>query len=250
MDNKFNLQDSEYSIPYHHTVSFDEKDPRFYEEKRAGLEYYGYVSFVLDLVSKYHFDTLGEVGCGDGKIIYELAKRYPQKTFKGYDLSEKGTAFASAYAISIPNLSFFAQDFKHAEESFDIVLCIETLEHIPDKEIDVFLKTMHEKLTPQGKLIISVPTVNIPVSEKHYRHYNLNLLKTQVKEWFDIEQSHFVHNPKAWGFWLVRFLLINRFFILRYKPFRRFLFKQYVRHYRTASKHTGVHLIAVLKKTT
>ena len=73
--NKFDIQDSQYREPYHHYVSFDL--PGLQKHMRWGLRYYGYVSRVLALAAAAALQNVAEVGCGDGKILLELARRQP-----------------------------------------------------------------------------------------------------------------------------------------------------------------------------
>jgi len=47
---------------------------------------------------------------------------------------------------------------------------IETLEHIPDDQINDVVHSVHNLLPQNGRLVISVPTTNNPLNSKHYRH--------------------------------------------------------------------------------
>ncbi len=248
MEKKFKIQDLQYSKPYHHLVSFQENDERFFDSLKWGLEYYGYVSFILELAQKKSFEQVAEVGCGDGKILFELAQKYPERKFEGYDLSEKSITFANAYAYGLPHLSFFAKDFKEAEGKFDLILCVETLEHIPDEETDSFLKTIYEKMNTNSNLILSVPSTNLKLHKKHYRHYDLQLLKKQTGKLFNMEEHWFVHNFQATGCLFTRSLLYNRFIIINLPSARRLLFSWYRKYYRIATPKTGLHIVAILKK--
>ena len=58
------------------------------------------------------------------------------------------------------------------KDTFDIVTMLETLEHIPDEEETLSLNEVSRVLMPGGELILSVPHSNLPVSHKHYRHYD------------------------------------------------------------------------------
>ena len=213
-----------------------------------GVEYYGYVNFALDLAEEHGFQNLAEVGCGDGAISVELARRYPDRQFVGYDLSERSIAFANAYAAGIKNLTFHAEDFEKAPQQYDVVLCVETLEHIPDEEIDSFLKTIHRKLNDSGVLVITIPSVNVPLNPKHYRHYNVELLTEQATQHFHVKESYYIHNQKTFGYHILRFLLINRIFVLQHLRLRKWLFGLYDRWYKKAAPETGSHVVAVLEK--
>ena len=101
-------------------------------------------------------DTVLEVGCGMGTFLHKIAKRNPSKKFIGTDYSE--IAIERSVRNRRPNLKFLA---KNAEESpilsikFDLVMCIETLEHVNDPEKIVI--NMTECCNKGGKILITVP---------------------------------------------------------------------------------------------
>ena len=45
-----------------------------------------------------------ELGCGDGRILFDLAAKYPQCTFIGYEISLPLFLLARIRSISIPNI--------------------------------------------------------------------------------------------------------------------------------------------------
>lgn len=245
--NKFVIQDAQYAEPYHHFVSFSEDDPRSYQALNWGLKYYGYVSLVLDAAADVSFSRAAEVGCGDGKVLMELARRFPDRTFDGFDLSEQAIAFARAFSFGNERLNFFCRDFNEASATYELILCVETLEHVPDAELPAFLQAMHAKLVPGGTLIVSVPTINRPLQKKHYRHYDLQLLEQQVSALFSVESHVFAHDLRAPGARLIAALLSNRLFLLRVRSLRRVLFRAYGRSYRKAGPRSGAHLVATLR---
>ena len=246
---KFNIQDAQYRTPYHHVVSFTRDDPRQYSELSWGLEYYGYASRVLELSARMPLRRVAEVGCGDGKILYELAQQVPEAQCEGFDLSEGAIAFAQAYAHGIGNLEFYAKDFSAAEGRYDLILCIETLEHIPDEEVDSFISVLKQKLVPGGSLIISVPTLNRPVQDKHYRHYDLTLLLSCTEKFVSLVSYEFIHAYRATGCRIITAMLANPLFILRIRRLRKILFAWYIQAYRIARAKTGTHLVAVFRNT-
>lgn len=67
------------------------------------------------------------------------------------------------------------------DTSFDIVTMLETLEHIKEKEEADALKETYRVLKPNGLLVLTVPSTNIPVSTKHYRHYDAEGLRNKLK---------------------------------------------------------------------
>lgn len=234
---KARLQEEEYTTPYHHLISI--YPPRLHESF-AGFEYYMYVKEVIEALPYNTMKRVAEVGCGDGKILFELAKLYPHVQFEGYDVSERAILFAKGYGYDLPNLSFFAKDFRESAGNYDAIICVETLEHIPDDEIEAFVKTLREKT--KKYLVLTVPCSNIPVSPKHFRHYDPELLKKHLKG-FKMNVRYFCESN-----WITRAMLqilANRFFTVKTHYLINPIFKIYDKFFKNANEKTGVHLFAV-----
>ena len=71
MKNKFKIQDSQYIKPYHHLLNL--KNYSFFDVLSWRLEYYSYVSFIIEYFDKLNntnkIKNVAEVGCGDGKDV-------------------------------------------------------------------------------------------------------------------------------------------------------------------------------------
>lgn len=88
-----------------------------------------------------------DVGCGNGLITYVLSEKY---TVLGVDRSQKALAF-----VNSDKLLASCDKIPVANKSFDLVLCSEVLEHLPD---DVFYSTINELDRIANKyILISVP---------------------------------------------------------------------------------------------
>ncbi|TSC70635.1 MAG: type 12 methyltransferase [Parcubacteria group bacterium Gr01-1014_46] len=239
---KFDLQDNQYEEPYHHFVSMD---GGVYKALSWGLGYFGYISRVMSYIdSTSSLKKVADVGCGDGKLILELSKIYPATNFYGYDLSTRGINFAKAYSYGSSNVEFYAEDFSNSRiNTFDVITCIETMEHIPDEIIPGFVSMLREKISSNGKLIITVPSTVLPLNKKHYRHYDENVMSAQLSGKFKVEKFEWLHDGR--GSWFLRFLLINRFYVLRFEPLRKLLVSLYKRFYLISDSKRGEHLLAI-----
>lgn len=244
---KFKIQENEYKTPYHHLVSF-EKDYKQYESLGWGLEYYSYVNCVLNYIKKSKVKQIVEVGCGDGKILLELAKQNPNKNFTGFDLSKKAIAFARAFSLGMKNLNFYDKDFSRNKKKYDLILCLEVLEHIPDKEVKKFIKILYDNLSKNGKLIFSVPTTNRKLISKHHRHYDLKLLKEQLNDFFRIEENFYLHKQNLF-YKIIKNFLENPFFICKGKTGINFMKNLYIKLCKNANSENGSHLITICKKS-
>ncbi len=246
MKTKFRLQNNQYVKPYHHYVDFEEL--KIHEELGWGLEYISYVSEIKKLIKNTSYKKIAEVGCGDGKITLELAKENEEKTFEGWDLSKEAIYFAKAYGQYQKNLKFFDKNFSKSKTKYDAIVCVETLEHIPNEEIEQFIKTIQGHILKKGKFIITVPTTNLKLHPKHYRHYNINLLKKQTEKYFTIKNIKYVYNRKSIKTKLTNFMLINPLFILKNNKLRKTIINQFLKKHNKTKANKGSHLIVVLEK--
>ena len=75
--------------------------------------------------------TVAEIGCGAGGILAALHRKLPGTTvFKGYEIAP--AAFERAKAKEGERLCYYNQDLLSDDSSFDLLLVIDVLEHIPN----------------------------------------------------------------------------------------------------------------------
>jgi len=100
----------------------------------------------LDVTSS---ERVLDIGCGDGRITFEIARRVPQGYVMGVDTSSNMIELAAQKRR--PNLGFEVADaralpFKH---EFDLVVSFNALHWI--QEQDLALASIHKSLRPGGK---------------------------------------------------------------------------------------------------
>jgi SAM-dependent methyltransferase len=126
------------------------------------------------LIAKHRlsFESILDVGCGDGRLLEEMYQRY-KKNIHGVEL---GPSTAPIRLRS--NLKgFYSLDIQteSVQQTFDLLLCTEVLEHLRDPEAAVrHLRKMCKKF-----IIITVPggkMVNTDRLIGHLRHYTLTSL--------------------------------------------------------------------------
>lgn len=242
----FQKQEDQYQFPYHHT-------PHFLEDGCAtrvrhldwGFDYLACLHYVRECVENHKPQSVLEVGCGDGAIIGSLDQNIPKRV--GVDLSEKAIAFATAF---FPDIIFRSVDAKLLADTFDAVIAVEVLEHIPDEQVIDFLKTLEERTKKGGLIYISVPSVNLPLYEKHYRHYDPSLLAKQINASgldVDIIELRFFRSPVLFENFYKR-LTNNRFWLGEFHPIRRKIWNNIVKGLNSANPKTAQHVVAILKK--
>ncbi|WP_392562767.1 bifunctional 2-polyprenyl-6-hydroxyphenol methylase/3-demethylubiquinol 3-O-methyltransferase UbiG [Orbus sturtevantii] len=108
-----------------------------------------------------------DVGCGGGILSESLAKLGADVT--GLDLAEASLNVANNHAktnqLTINYIKSSIEEYaEHAEKQYDIITCMELLEHVPDPSS--IINACAKLLKPQGKLFLS--TIN--------RNYKAKLL--------------------------------------------------------------------------
>lgn len=122
---------------------------------------------ILSVIDKYlkKGSKVLDIGCGAGTLSLYIAGQGCKVI--GIDIAENAILAAkkSAELMDIKNVQFFTMDFSKktpsGKDKFDIILCIEVLEHL--KEERLALERLFDLLSPGGIAIISVPSKNAPL---------------------------------------------------------------------------------------
>lgn len=155
-----------YSSPHLCGGSDSEKVEWEYNQGNALLEAFA-PHLSLDLVADK--DVL-DVGCGwGGKMIY-LAKHSRLKSISGFDIPgvfEPSVAASFAHSLYISNCRFttgFAESIPYPDNSFDILLMEDVLEHVndPERTISECLRV----LRPGGRIAVKFPSIKM--AEAHH----------------------------------------------------------------------------------
>ena len=182
---KFNkkqkVQEDEYIFPYHYL------DIKCDDEYLYGIEYLDYMRVVRNKIPNKSGTKVLDAGCGDGRFCYELRKAKENVSVYGVDYSQRAIDFAKAFN---PNTKFFVSDLTKLNlgEKFDYIVLIETLEHIIPKDIPKILDNISNHLKPNGKFIITVPSKNLKIHDKHYQHFDKESLTKTLSPHFKVEK--------------------------------------------------------------
>lgn len=140
---------------------------------------------VQRLIADLHQPKILEVGCGTGKTLSEVGG-------VGVDISEEAISFCRLHGVEVTKGS--ATAIPHPDESFDVVLALDVLEHVEDDE--KALAEMRRVLKPGGRLITFVPCFNVfwghdDILSHHVRRYTLPELVGKLGEFTIVENSYF-----------------------------------------------------------
>jgi ubiquinone/menaquinone biosynthesis C-methylase UbiE len=107
-----------------------------------------------------------DVGCGDGSVSFEVAKRLNRGEVIGLDVDPvtiKST-METKEAARVKNADFRVMSASGlvdvADKSCDVVLLIDVMEHVVDDRS--VAREVSRVLRPGGALVVSVPTPNYP----------------------------------------------------------------------------------------
>ncbi len=242
------LQEIQYVFPYHYLARVDDSSFSQVAVHRHGYEYLSYIGFLLEYLGKIEFSSLLDVGCGDGRFICEAINYFPNKEVIGVDYSERAVSMAKAMC---PQACYMAGDItstKLFDRQFDVIVSIETLEHIPIESIGDFVQGLASYLKDDGRLLLTIPSDNIPLNPKHYQHFSEKSLHKTLTPFFEIQELKYL-NRKSAVVRLVNRFLINRFFILREPKLMGLAYRAYLRFFLHAGPKNGTRLFAVCRKT-
>lgn len=101
--------------------------------------------------------SIFEIGCGHGAFIHS-AKNAGYSNIKGVDNSEQQVSAAKKLGIEEV---FYGDAFKYLsdeeDESFDVIVAIDVVEHLTHEELLNLTDTVYKKLKIKGKFILHTP---------------------------------------------------------------------------------------------
>jgi len=109
------------------------------------------------IVERLHrgIDVL-DVGCGRGLAMIELARRFPNSRFVGYDISKEGieTGRAAAERLRLPNIRLEIQDAAsfHDTDCFDLITTFDAVHDQADPA--ALLRNIHRALREDGTYLM------------------------------------------------------------------------------------------------
>ena len=167
--------------------------------RKFGYEYfdgdraYGYGGFsynpkfwgevVKDIASFYHLDessSILDVGCGKGFMLYDFKRLLPGLSVRGIDISEYAIA-NSKYEVSDVLSVGNAKDLPFPDNSFDLVLSINTIHNLDEFECSQALKEI-ERVTRKDAFVVVDAFAS---HEEEKRMYDWNLTALTIKSTSD-----------------------------------------------------------------
>lgn len=128
-----------------------------------------------------------EIGAGDGAFLAHISKVFPSLRLSALEI-DQNTQAARKTLTGLREFSAF-QEIRNARETFDLICLFHVLEHIVDPR--EFLNNCLTCLTPQGRIIIEVPSLDDPL---------LTLYGSKAYRKFYFQRQHpYVYSSKSLG---------------------------------------------------
>jgi SAM-dependent methyltransferase len=119
------------------------------------------IEFTLKNISIEHKSIL-DIGCGIGWTSYEIAKNFPDIKIDAIDLSANSIEIANRL-FNLPNLKYqhidvTSDQFSKLNNTYDLIILIDVLEHIAPNEKSKFIKKLSQILNENGMIILTYPS--------------------------------------------------------------------------------------------
>lgn len=106
-----------------------------------------------------------DIGCGTG-LALDFLRRSGFSRMEGIDTDEGQAKLAMENGLPVVYVKDPITHLKSRENSADIILCLDVLEHIPKVDQIEFLSAIFLSLKPGGYLIMTVPNANSSISPR------------------------------------------------------------------------------------
>ncbi len=246
MDTPQTLQDSLYRVPYHYLPVVEGGRFSQHEYWSWGYRYLGRLHVTLALLEQHPFESLLDIGCGDGRFLREVQQRFPGKRLLGID----GSAAAIRWAqILNPDVRFEHLDVldRTHDERFDVVTLLEVIEHVPPARLPEFLRAAARPLRPGGRLILTTPHTNMRLDPRHYQHFD----SARLRELLEADFDGVACTPFDYIDWRTRVLLqalggSGRYYLVTHAGLNTWFYRRYMTRRLRGSGETGCHRLAAV----
>lgn len=109
--------------------------------------------------------TIYDLGCGPGRLLVPLAKRYPDTTFIGFDTSPGMLAFCEMAAEGLDNIELHGGSsfMPYCDEAYSMLV----FQHLPVQKIQQHLNFVFLGLPAGGKFLFQFVEGNYHATDNH-----------------------------------------------------------------------------------
>ncbi|MCO5143254.1 MAG: class I SAM-dependent methyltransferase [Oligoflexia bacterium] len=98
-----------------------------------------------------------DIGCAAGMVSKHLVEKKIVKEADGLELEESAYQVARSQLRRVEKIDLCVQDFPVGMDQYDLVLCLDVLEHMVDPWLA--LRKIKKVMNPDGLLLVSLPNV-------------------------------------------------------------------------------------------
>jgi len=136
------------------------------------------IQFLEKLINFNKETKILDIGCGRGKIISTLSKKYKMNNFPlGIDIVKHKNSAKNIRFIKINALKYLEK----TKEKFDVILFKQSIHFLKLKEIKKILRVSKQNLTPKGKILI-LALYPKKIQWPLFKAFKLRLIKSLVKD--------------------------------------------------------------------
>lgn len=198
-------QEAEYDVPYHHIPVVTDEGLKDFWYWSWGVRYLAGLDAVSRQLDTLEWQSMRDIGCGDGRFVREMRRRFSDRKINGVDVSAKALAWARIF----DKTAFFEERdivTTPPAEPVDVITLVEVLEHIKPSQLQSFVAKAAEELQSGGWAIVTVPHINVRTTPKHYQHFSSETLTTALSDCFYVEKVLFMDKPSRWFRWWMKAL--------------------------------------------
>lgn len=122
------------------------------------------LDFLQGLLSSTPWHAL-DIGCGTGDFLRNVTITWPGCTATGIEVDERQVLRCRELSPGLKVLQGVAQSLPLEDLSFDLVVMLKSLHHVPSDHMDHALREIARVLQPGGHLYVSEPLFQGPFNE-------------------------------------------------------------------------------------
>lgn len=156
--------------------------------------------FIINQLKKTKFNSLLDIGCGDGFLINLIKNNFQREKLFGADVSTKVIEINSS---RYEGIKFFPLDISNEniqeKDKYDVVICSEVIEHLENWK--QALKNLSKLIDKNGYLILTTQSGKRYLSDinnGHLQHYKLTDL---MEELMKVKLNPVTSYKKGWPFY-------------------------------------------------
>lgn len=124
-----------------------------------------------------------DIGCGvDCPLVKVFSSRllYVPKSYLGVDMNNFKPPFNYKWTKFMPKFNFAERHRELPAGSFDLITCLEVVEHMRVSSVKKLLAGANRLLVPGGKLVLSTPVANGRPAKNHINEMTIDQLSRLI----------------------------------------------------------------------